>query len=53
MRVRYSKRFEKSVRQLSGKALKSVTDAIREVKQAQDISDTAHFADLGNKTFSL
>lgn len=39
MRVEYSKRFEKSVRQLSGKALKSVTDAIREVKQAQDISD--------------
>ena len=39
MRVKYSKQFEKSVRLLSGKARKSVADAIKEVKQAHDISD--------------
>lgn len=39
MRVEYSKKFEKAVRQLSGKAKKSVVDVIDEVKKAQDIND--------------
>ncbi len=37
MKVDYSKDFEKAVRKLSGKILKSVIDAIDNVKLAQSI----------------
>ena len=39
MKVGYSKRFEKSVRKLSGKMLESVRRVIIEVKAAEQISD--------------
>lgn len=39
MKVDYSKRFEKSVRKLSGKMLESVRRVIIEVKAAEQISD--------------
>ena len=39
MKVSYSKRFEKSVRKLSGKMLESVRHTIIEVKEARQLSD--------------
>lgn len=39
MKVKYSKDFEKAVRKLSGKRLESVKNAIREVKNASNISE--------------
>ncbi len=42
MKVDYSKDFEKAVRKLSGKILKSVIDAIDNVKLAQSIDDISN-----------
>ncbi len=42
MKVDYSKDFEKAVRKLSGKILKSVIDAIDNVKSAQSIDDISN-----------
>ena len=39
MIVDYSKVFERTVRKLSGKRLESVRDTIRQVKQAQKLTD--------------
>ena len=39
MKVSYSKRFEKSVRKLSGKMLESVRSTIIEVKEARQLSE--------------
>ncbi len=39
MKVKYSKEFERTVRKLSGKRLDSVRDAIKEVKEAQKVTD--------------
>ena len=53
MIVDYSKDFERTVRKLSGKRLESVRDTIRQVKQAQKLTDITNCIKIGRSRLHL